>query len=402
MARRAEIARRKARLLLEENGSQAGRDDENEEEPWDYGEGTSAQGALGQWATAHEPAPAPAPAPVQPEPACRANERLPNGSILEHFPIAEAGSPISDEQTPEMDPETYLASCGSLGDPDAFEIAELLMTTGLSNKGRNRLLKSKLYKGKTPWKNCQQMLGNVDKLPKGPEWKIRTVVTPCDGHEHTNYVFARDIIAVIRELIGNRRFKRIMRYAPVKHWRIDGRGKKSRVYGEMWTAEWWWETQWILSRVNARATVVPLIIASDKTSLSTLSGGQEAYPVYLTIGNISKTTRRKAKEHATVLIGYLPVDKFEDVKTPEVRARLRADMTHRAMEKLTAPLKTASEHGFKAWCADGRLRHVYRIMAAFVGDWPEQNMMACTNTSGCPICEAPREGRGNIDQVSPP
>ncbi|KAG8736304.1 hypothetical protein FRC12_017690 [Ceratobasidium sp. 428] len=169
----------------------------------------------------------------------------------------------------------------------------------------------------------------------------------------------------------------------------------------MWTAKWWWETQWILARVNARATIAPLIIASDKTSLSTLSGGQEAYPVYLTIGNISKTLRRKAKERATVLIGYLPVDKFEDVKNPEVRARLRADMTHRAMEQLFAPLKTASEEGFEAWCADGRLRHVYPIVAAFVGDWPEQNLMACTNGGGCPICETPHDGRGDIEQHYP-
>ncbi|KAG8793581.1 hypothetical protein FRC12_002296 [Ceratobasidium sp. 428] len=174
----------------------------------------------------------------------------------------------------------------------------------------------------------------------------------------------------------------------------------------MWTAEWWWEMQvtekWALARVNKCATIVPLIIASDKTSLSTLSGGQQAYPVYLTIGNISKSTRRKAKERATVLIGYLPVDKFEDVTNKEERARLRADMTHRAMEQLMAPLKTASEVGFEAWCADGRLRHVYPIVAAFVGDWPEQNLMACTNQGGCPICTTPRAGRGDLERKCSP
>ncbi|KAG8756379.1 hypothetical protein FRC12_010597 [Ceratobasidium sp. 428] len=168
MAQRAEIARRKAQMLLENNGSEA--NDHDVEEPWDYGEGTSAQGALGQWATAREPTPTPPPVP--PEPVRRASETLPDGSIIEHFPLAGAGSPISDEQMFETDPETYLKSCGSLGDPDKFEIAELLMTTGMSNEGRNRMLKSKLYKGKTPWKNCQQMLGDVDKLPKGPEWEI--------------------------------------------------------------------------------------------------------------------------------------------------------------------------------------------------------------------------------------
>ncbi|KAG9126221.1 hypothetical protein FRC07_004396 [Ceratobasidium sp. 392] len=112
----------------------------------------------------------------------------------------------------------------------------------------------------------------------------------------------------------------------------------------MWSANWWWDMQWVPSKVNKYATIVPLIIASDKTCLSTLSGGQQAYPAYLPIGNISKATQRKAKERATVLIGYLPVNTFEDIKNMDTRACLRADMTHHAMEELMAPLKTALEH----------------------------------------------------------
>jgi hypothetical protein len=126
-------------------------------------------------------------------------------------------------------------------------------------------------------------------------------------------------------------------------------------------------------------TIAPLILASDKTSLSVLSGGQEAYPVYLTLGNISKAVRRKASEHATILVGYLPVEKFEDVKSEAERARLKANLLHRAMAAIMDPLKKAGSEGVRMWCADGRERLVYPIVAAFVGDWPEQNIMACTN-----------------------
>ncbi|KAG8727590.1 hypothetical protein FRC12_022379 [Ceratobasidium sp. 428] len=243
------------------------------------------------------------------------------------------------------------------------------------------------------------MLDDVDALPGGPKFTVEAVPLDCEGHEHKNYVVARNIIDVVRELIGNRRFKKMMRYAPVRKWRLDARGRKSsRVYGEMWTAEWWWKMQWVLSQFDKQATIAPLIIASDKTSLSIMSGGQQAYPVYLTIGNINKSIRRKAKKHATVLLGYLPVDKFEDAKTVEERARLRAELAHRSMEKIMAPLRTASEEGVVAWCADGRMRRVYPIMAAFVGDWPEQTMMASTGESGCPICKAKRKGRGGLEQ----
>lgn len=40
------------------------------------------------------------------------------------------------------------------------------------------------------------------------------------------------------------------------------------------------------------ATIVPIIISSDKTQL-TLFRNRSCYPVYLTIGNIPKETRRK-------------------------------------------------------------------------------------------------------------
>jgi hypothetical protein len=67
-------------------------------------------------------------------------------SRVESFPISTAGSPISSEIRAQTmareDLQDYLASCGFMGEPEKFEVAELLMTTGLNGKNRTRHLKS--------------------------------------------------------------------------------------------------------------------------------------------------------------------------------------------------------------------------------------------------------------------
>ena len=73
------------------------------------------------------------------------------------------------------------------------------------------------------------------------------------------------------------------------------------------------------------ATITLVILASDKTQLSHLSGDKKAWPVYLTIGNLPKDIRRKPSQHATILIGYLPVSKldcFSEGKRPNASYQL--------------------------------------------------------------------------------
>jgi hypothetical protein len=62
----------------------------------------------------------------------------------------------------------------------------------------------------------------------------------------------------------------------------------------------------IQTRLPKGVVIAPVILASDKTQLSNFSGDKSAWPVYLTIGNISKKLRRSPSSHANILLGYIP------------------------------------------------------------------------------------------------
>jgi hypothetical protein len=91
-------------------------------------------------------------------------------------------------------------------------------------------------------------LKKIDQLPTGPEWTCKIVRTLgkvlsednepiIEEHE----LWTRDPIECVRDLIGNPAFRDYMAYAPEKAY-TDKHGH-NRQYDEMWTGDWWWETQ---------------------------------------------------------------------------------------------------------------------------------------------------------------
>ncbi|KAG8709809.1 hypothetical protein FRC08_018030 [Ceratobasidium sp. 394] len=160
---------------------------------------------------------------------------------------------------------------------------------------------------------------------------------------------------------------------------------KWQVYGEANSGKWWWRMQ--LRLPDKSGTTVPLIIASNRTMLLVMLGGQQAYPIYISLENINKEVRRKPSMQATVLLAYLPVDKFQHVTNPTLRSRLRNELTHWAMEKVMEPLVVTSKEGVEALCADGRYQKAYLMVVALALDFQEQCLMACIISSGCPKCK---------------
>ena len=155
-------------------------------------------------------------------------------------------------------------------------------------------------------------------LPGRPAFQPKEVVI---GHETLEF-YCRDALECIRALFGDPQFAKDLVFAPERHY--SSHGRESRLYHEMYTSDWWWTIQVrvynqidllliglkeTLELRQPGATIIPVIVSSDKTQL-TLFRDTQAYPIYLTIGNIPKDIRRKPSRMAQILIGYIPTSKL--------------------------------------------------------------------------------------------
>ena len=99
-----------------------------------------------------------------------------------------------------------------------------------------------------------------------------------------------------------------------------------------------------MDTVKPGATIIPVIISSDKTQL-TLFRNKSAYPIYMTIGNIPKEIRRKPSSHAYILIGYLPTTRLENVTNKARKRRVIANLYHACIGRILQPLESAGIDG---------------------------------------------------------
>ena len=130
----------------------------------------------------------------------------------------------------------------------------------------------------------------------------------------------RNIISVLEFLMGHEPFEHHLSYAPVRQF--SGAGVDNRIYDEMHTGDWWWRTQ---CNIPDGGTIIPVLLASDKTMLSLHHGDQSAWPIYITIGNLDRKTRRSQKVPGSVLLGFLPI-------TSETVDDSKARVYHAVME----------------------------------------------------------------------
>lgn len=130
-------------------------------------------------------------------------------------------------------------------------------------------------------------------------------------------------------------------------------------------------------------SILFVILSSDKTGLTTMSGDKSAHCVYMSCGNIRQDVRGKASARAWMLVGYIPLPKWKD-ENSDIQSILNHRLYHLCMAIFCKHMAEHSHKPKEAPDCYGMLRNWRLILLAFVADRPEQLMIACRDGKSSP------------------
>ncbi|KAJ3504237.1 hypothetical protein NLJ89_g8041 [Agrocybe chaxingu] len=267
-----------------------------------------------------------------------------------------------------------------------WRIAQWAVRDGPGNNAFDRLLAipGVVDKLGLSYRNIRALHKKLDSMPdKAGEWQTKHLRFK-DRPDETFTICHRDPVEAIKSLWKDPELSPEMIFQPCKTYTDDTR--EDRIFSEMWTGRWWNAVQ---SKLPEGGTLAPVIVSTDKTQLTQFTGGKSAYPVYLTIGNIPKATRRKPSKHACVLIAYLSVDKLDRTRLSEQDHRSKVQrIFHESMRIVLEPLINAGQTGVLMDSSNGDTRRVFPILSCYVADYPEQCLVTCSKYGTCCKCKA--------------
>ncbi|KAJ7061787.1 hypothetical protein C8F01DRAFT_1013173 [Mycena amicta] len=339
--------------------------------------------------------------PPPPKTRVVAEDRFHQPPVIEHYPGDRAGEAIYSAGSAD---ELYRAQ---LGNPSEFfrpfgtkmdwEVGHWAKTRGPGSTAFTDLLKIEGVRQALGL--SYSTMGELDKiidekLPGRPKFTRSEIVVQGESFD----LYSRNIIECVRALFADTNFSPYLVFRPERHY--TDTDKTIRLFHEMHTGRWWWSTQKEVEAHKPGATIIPIILSSDKTQL-TMFGTRSAYPVYMTIGNIPKAIRRKPSYRAYVLLAYLPTANLSHITNLASRRRTLGNLFHVCLSHITAPLRTAGVDGIDMVTGGGDTHRGHPICACYAGDYPEQILTTCAITGECPSCECEHGHLGDANCTCP-
>ncbi|TFK58421.1 hypothetical protein BDN72DRAFT_782112, partial [Pluteus cervinus] len=267
------------------------------------------------------------------------------------------------------------------------------------------ILKGMFPDGHVPWKNIDELFKTLDAIEVGGmPWNGSIAMhegclppdPPLWMTQKYEFWF-RQPLAVLEEQLANPEFADHIDHAPKRMFRKrrKGRGVRRR-FRDLMSGDWAWEQADILAQesTNHGAMFAPVVLGSDKTTVSVATGQNEYYPLYASLGNLQNHARR-AHRNGVSVIGFLAIPKtdHEGQNTAEFR-RFRRQLMHTTLVRILDSLKPWMTTPRVTLCGDGHYRRVIYGIGPYIADYPEHCLMSGIVYGCCPRCTA---SRANLD-----
>ncbi|KAG2148846.1 hypothetical protein DEU56DRAFT_909161 [Suillus clintonianus] len=180
-----------------------------------------------------------------------------------------------------------------------------------------------------------------------------------------------------KSLYSDLDFVQYLSFAPERHYTDEN--ETVRLFHDMQTGKWWWDTQKKLDQCRPGGTIIPVILSSDKTQV-TLFRNKSVYP---------------PSSGSYILLAYLPSTRLKHITNKASRRPTSANLYHACLSRILAPLKSVGLDGLHMASGNGDVRHCHLLFANFIGDYPEQLLATGIKFGECPKCDIDADEMGS-------
>ncbi|KAG2035411.1 hypothetical protein BDR03DRAFT_934906 [Suillus americanus] len=203
--------------------------------------------------------------------------------------------------------------------------------------------------------------------------------------DQSHDVWYRDPHEVIQGMLGNPDYEKEMDYRPFREFSADG---DKRQWQDFMSGDWAWNQADIISEDPDMlgSTFVPVILGSDKTTVSVATGANDYYPLYVLIGNVRNNVRR-AHRDAVAIVGFLAMPKTtKEHAADAIYRKYRRQLFHSSIAKILENLRPSMTKPEVVHFGDGHYRRVIYGLGPYIADYEEQVLLACIVRGWCPRC----------------
>ncbi|KAG1747218.1 uncharacterized protein EDB91DRAFT_1235953 [Suillus paluster] len=177
-----------------------------------------------------------------------------------------------------------------------------------------------------PFRTAKELRGHSELLPSVPKWQYH-IISTTHPTKKPLHLYWHNLLDCIESLFSHLLFANKIDLTP------------QRVEWVMGDTAWSMQSQFLDG-----ATLLGVILSSNKTNITNMTGGRVAHPLLISPANIKMATRNKASSHAFLLTALLPIAEFLHL-VKWMQSVLEARLVHQCLDIVLEPLKQAARIG---------------------------------------------------------